>query len=185
MQIQKDTRRLILNDLIARGDIVGELEASEFVRKVFPDAENMSSEDHRYTTFLEEVWKHMEMNNDWTWDYVLFHRLNLLEVDDDKFILAYCVFLILYITLLRRAPGYNESIRLRLKLWTNAGVWAGNLLNLLLYIPYGATSWQWKKEGKKIVLIHTQATISITVIGEANIQALLDHESLQTLDTVS
>ena len=87
MQIQKDTRRLILNDLIARGDIVGELEAAEFVRKVFPDAENMSSEDHRCTTFLEEVWKHMEMNNDWTWDYVLFHRLNLLEVDDDKFIL--------------------------------------------------------------------------------------------------
>ena len=29
---------------------------------------------------------------------------------------AYCVFLILYITLLRRASGYNESIRLRLKL---------------------------------------------------------------------
>lgn len=37
----------------------------------------------------------------------------------------YCVFLILYITLLRRAPGYNESIRLRLKLWPNAGIWAG------------------------------------------------------------
>lgn len=66
---------------------------------------------------------------------------------------AYCVFLILYITLLRRAPGYNESIRLRLKLWSNAGVWAGNLLNLLLYIPYGATSWQWKKEDKKIVAV--------------------------------
>ena len=87
MKIQKDTRRLILSDLIARGDIVGELEPSEFVRKVFPDAENMSSEDHRYTTFLKEVWKHMEVNNDWTWDYVLFHRLNLLEADDDKFIL--------------------------------------------------------------------------------------------------
>ena len=66
---------------------------------------------------------------------------------------AYCVFLILYITLLRRAPGYNESIRLRLKLWPNAGVWAGNLLNLILYIPYGATSYQWKREGKKIVAI--------------------------------
>lgn len=65
----------------------------------------------------------------------------------------YCVFLILYITLLRRAPGYNESIRLRLKLWPNAGVWAGNLLNLILYVPYGATSWQWKREGKKIVAI--------------------------------
>ena len=87
MQIQKETRRLILNDLIARGNIVGNLEASEFVRKVFPDAENMSSKDYRYTTFLEEVRKHMEMNNDWTWNNVLFHRLNLLEVDDDKFIL--------------------------------------------------------------------------------------------------
>ena len=65
---------------------------------------------------------------------------------------VYCVFLILYITLLRRAPGYNESIRLRLKLWPNAGVWAGNLLNLILYVPYGVTSWQWKLEGKKIVV---------------------------------
>lgn len=65
----------------------------------------------------------------------------------------YCVFLILYITLLRRAPGYNESIRLRLKLWPNAGVWAGNLLNLILYVPYGITSRQWKLEGKKIVAI--------------------------------
>ena len=65
----------------------------------------------------------------------------------------YCVFLILYITLLRRAPGYNESIRLRLKLWPNAGVWAGNLLNLILYVPYGATSWQWKREGKKVVMV--------------------------------
>lgn len=66
---------------------------------------------------------------------------------------AYCVFLILYITLLRRAPGYNESIRLRLKLWPNTGVWAGDLLNLLLYVPYGVTSWQWKQEGKKTVAI--------------------------------
>lgn len=65
----------------------------------------------------------------------------------------YCIFLILYITLLRRAPGYNESIRLRLKLWPNAGVWAGNLLNLILYVPYGATGWQWKREAKKIVAV--------------------------------
>lgn len=64
----------------------------------------------------------------------------------------YCVFLILYITLLRRAPGYNESIRLRLKLWPNAGVWAGNLLNLILYVPYGMTGWRRKQEGKKAVV---------------------------------
>ena len=70
-----------------------------------------------------------------------------------SFPLVYSVFLILYITLLRRAPGFNESIRLRLKLWSNAGVWAGNLLNLILYVPYGATCWQWRREGKKIVAV--------------------------------
>ena len=79
MKIQKDTRRLILNDLIALGDLEGELEPSEFIRKVFPDAENMPPETPKYTTFLKEVWKHMKANDDWTWDDVLFHRLKLLR----------------------------------------------------------------------------------------------------------
>ena len=62
------------------------------------------------------------------------------------------MFLILYITLLRRAPGYNENIRLHLKLWPNAGVWAGNLLNLILYGPFGWTSQRWKANRKRIVI---------------------------------
>lgn len=66
---------------------------------------------------------------------------------------AYSVFLILYITLLRRAPGYNENIRLHRKLWLNAGVWAGNLLNLILYIPLGWTSQRWKPNRKRIVVV--------------------------------
>lgn len=65
---------------------------------------------------------------------------------------AYSVFLILYITLLRRAPGYNENIRLHLKLWPNAGVWAGNLLNLILYVPFGWTSQRWKPNRKRIAV---------------------------------
>lgn len=65
----------------------------------------------------------------------------------------FCVFLILHITLLRRAPGYNEEVQLRIKLWPNAGVWVGDLLNLILYVPYGVVSWQWKREGKKMVAI--------------------------------
>ena len=65
---------------------------------------------------------------------------------------AYSVFLILYITLLRRAPGYNESIRLHLKLWPNAGVWAGDFLNLILYVPLGWTSQRWKPNRKRIVV---------------------------------
>lgn len=51
----------------------------------------------------------------------------------------YSVFLIVYITLFRRAPGYNENIRIRLMIWNNAGVFIGNLLNLVLYLPFGYT----------------------------------------------
>lgn len=54
----------------------------------------------------------------------------------------YSVFLILYITLLRREQGYNEIIRLDIRL-KNAGVMVGNLLNLLLYIPFGGSMAVW------------------------------------------
>ncbi|MEE1345921.1 MAG: VanZ family protein [Segatella copri] len=64
---------------------------------------------------------------------------------------TYSVFLIFYITLLRRASGYNENIRLHLKLWSNAGVWAGNLLNLILYVPFGWTGQRWKMNRKRII----------------------------------
>ena len=60
----------------------------------------------------------------------------------------YGVFLILYITLLRREPGYNENIRLYLKLWPDADVWAGNLLNVVLYIPFGWAIQRWKQSRK-------------------------------------
>ena len=60
----------------------------------------------------------------------------------------YGVFLILYITLLRREPGYNENIRLYLKLWPDADVWDGNLLNVVLYIPFGWAVQRWKQSRK-------------------------------------
>ena len=71
--------------------------------------------------------------------------------DKKWFPTTYSVFLIFYITLLCRAPGYNENIRLHLKLWPNAGVWAGNLLNLILYVPFGWTCQRWKTDGRRIV----------------------------------
>lgn len=77
---------------------------------------------------------------------------------------AYSVFLILYITLLRRAPGYNENIQLHLKLWPNAGVWAGNLLNLILYVPFGWTSQRWKANGKRIVIAAFMLSVCCEVL---------------------
>ena len=77
---------------------------------------------------------------------------------------AYSVFLILYITLLRRAPGYNENIRLHLKLWPNAGVWAGNLLNLILYVPFVWTSQRWKANRKRIVIAAFMLSVCCEVL---------------------
>ena len=77
---------------------------------------------------------------------------------------VYSVFLILYITLLRRAPGYNENIRLHLKLWPNVGVWAGNLLNLILYVPFGWTSQRWKSNRKRIVVAAFMLSVCCEVL---------------------
>lgn len=65
----------------------------------------------------------------------------------------FSVLLILHITLLRRAPGYDETIKIYLRLLPNAGVWAGNLLNLLLFVPFGFTARCWKAESRKIIII--------------------------------
>lgn len=67
-------------------------------------------------------------------------------------LVAYSVFLILYITILRRTPGCSETIKLYLRMWPNAGIWAGNLLNLFLYVPLGWAGQYWKEESKKIVI---------------------------------
>ena len=66
--------------------------------------------------------------------------------------MGYSVFLILYITLLRRAPGYDENVRLTLKFLPNAGLWAGDLLNLVLYIPLGWTAQKCLRSSKKKVI---------------------------------
>lgn len=84
--------------------------------------------------------------------------------DKQWFPTAYSIFLILYITLLRRAPGYNENIRLHLKLLPNAGVWAGNLLNLILYVPFGWTSQRWKLSRKKIVIAAFMLSVGCEVL---------------------
>ena len=67
--------------------------------------------------------------------------------------MIFSVLLILHITLLRRAPGYDETIKIYLRLLPNAGVWAGNLLNLLLFVPFGFTARCWKAESRKIIII--------------------------------
>lgn len=65
---------------------------------------------------------------------------------------TYTGFLIFYITLFRRVPGYRESILLPLRLYPSLGIWVGNLLNLILYIPFGWAAQEWKRNPKAVIL---------------------------------
>lgn len=65
---------------------------------------------------------------------------------------VYYVFVILYITLLHRQSLCERTVNLKIDLLPLDGGWAGNLLNLLLYIPLGVVVYRWKTDEKKIVL---------------------------------
>lgn len=64
---------------------------------------------------------------------------------------VYYVFMILYITLLHRQTLCEREVKLDIDLFPTEGGWAGNLLNLLLYIPLGVAAYRWKTDEKKIV----------------------------------
>lgn len=51
--------------------------------------------------------------------------------------MLYSVFLIVYLTLLRREPGGVAVLRWELALEPGASAWAGECLNLVLYLPFG------------------------------------------------
>ena len=75
---------------------------------------------------------------------------------------CYCIFLILYIALLRRTPIHHESIRWRLQFGVNTKSWAGNLLNILLYIPLGWTGAQIQSQKNWMKLLLLGASLSIS-----------------------
>ena len=62
----------------------------------------------------------------------------------------YSIFLIIYITLIRRAPGYMEPVRFHIGGWKEAGFWAGGILNILLYVPFGYTCYRYITGKRKV-----------------------------------
>lgn len=52
---------------------------------------------------------------------------------------AYSVFLILYITLIRRSPGTTGILLMQPRSWVNPAELAAAMLNALLYLPFGVT----------------------------------------------
>jgi hypothetical protein len=88
VKIQSTTRQVIIQDLIEIGCIPGSMPVSEFIRRVYPKANNMPTTDHRFgmTNAIDDIHQHMDNNNDWTFQELFFSYLDLLKVPDSDFI---------------------------------------------------------------------------------------------------
>lgn len=88
MSISELARQYIIEDLISVGCVSGQMSISEFVRKVFPKANQMPTTDQRFgmKTAIDDIHQHMDNNDDWEFEYLFFNYLGLLNVVDEDFI---------------------------------------------------------------------------------------------------
>lgn len=86
-KISKDARKLILDDLILVGDCSGGQYVAEFAKRVFPDVEEMTyKQGARTIPVINDIARHMDSFNDWDYTFLFDTILDLLNVEDDKFI---------------------------------------------------------------------------------------------------
>ena len=87
MKIKEFTRQLIIQDLIGIGCVTGTMDVSEFIRRVYPKANQMPTTDHRFgmKSAIDDIHQHMDNNYDWTLEYLFFDYLEMLKIDDNDF----------------------------------------------------------------------------------------------------
>ena len=85
-KISETARKLIIDELLLIGNVTGKFEVCEFVKRVFPKVVNMKSTDYRYSTAEQDIWQHMDRNDDWSFEYLFNTYLNLAKVSDEDFI---------------------------------------------------------------------------------------------------
>ena len=88
MAIRELARQFIIEDLITIGCVSGQMSVSEFVRKVYPKANQLPTTDFRFgmKTAIDDIHQHMDNNDDWEYEYLFFSYLDLLHADDQDFI---------------------------------------------------------------------------------------------------
>ena len=64
MKIKEFTRQLIIQDLIGIGCVTGTMDVSEFIRRVYPKANQMPTTDHRFgmKSAIDDIHQHMDNN---------------------------------------------------------------------------------------------------------------------------
>ena len=86
-RINRDARKLILDDLVLIGDCAGGQYAAEFAKRVCPDIEEQTyGYGSRTVPVINDIARHMDSFNDWDFTYLFDTVLDLLNISDDKFI---------------------------------------------------------------------------------------------------
>ena len=85
MNIQESTRQMIIDELLMIGCVTGQMGVAEFVRKVYPKANNLPTTDYRFgmTTAIDDIRQHMDRNNDWGFEELFYSYLDFLKIDDE------------------------------------------------------------------------------------------------------
>ncbi|TKH04407.1 hypothetical protein FC678_24660, partial [Peribacillus simplex] len=83
--ISEVTRRNIMDELYAKGNIEGRHELTDFLNRIW-NLENMPSTNRRFKNASVEIWQHMINNDDWDNRYLYETYLELLLAPDQLFI---------------------------------------------------------------------------------------------------
>lgn len=89
MAVRELARQYIIQDLIDVGCVSGQMSVSEFVRRVFPNANQMPTTDYRFgmKSAIDDIRQHMDNNDDWEYEFLFFDYLDLLNVEEHDFLL--------------------------------------------------------------------------------------------------
>lgn len=84
-KITEVTRRNIIDALLLdKEPFYGRLDLVGFLRRVWP-LKDMPSTDYRFENAEGDIWQHMVRNEDWTNEDLLYSKLDVLDMPDERF----------------------------------------------------------------------------------------------------
>ena len=83
-------KKEILNEILKSNNLLGKYTEFDgtltFLSKIW-DLKSLPSEDSRYSNAYEDIQQHFINNNDWTFEYLLQTRLQIIDGDEKFFVL--------------------------------------------------------------------------------------------------
>jgi len=85
-KITEITRRDIVDRLLldTSWPFYGHMDLIQFLQRIW-NLDQMPSEDYRFTNASRDIWQHMVNNSDWSDSELLYSRLNIAHIPDERF----------------------------------------------------------------------------------------------------